>query len=171
MTPPLIPLQWAFNTATFPSVFSSGDKLQPYMWSFYSNPVASMNSSVNFPIGCLTKREKQKRLCASGWLCGGGVCILSVTSTRYSNSCCWAVTSEREINLMIFSRFLEVFKKTSQQKKSNDYIGKHVFGQVPEGSNATFVTSSQEVHGEDTVNSQQEKPGVRVQRTGHNLPC
>lgn len=90
VTPPSMPLQWAFNTATSLSSsrsllrFLSGDKLQPesYMWSFYSNPVASVNSSVNFPTGCLTKREKQKnkknKEWASGWLCGGELCFLNL---------------------------------------------------------------------------------------------
>lgn len=65
MAASLMPLQWVFNIETSLSLFScflTGDKLhnKSYMWSLYSNGVASLHSSVNFPIDRLTKRGKQK---------------------------------------------------------------------------------------------------------------
>lgn len=81
-----------------------------YMWSFYSNPVASMISSVNFPIGCLTKWEKQKktlgiRLTLRGWGLLLEFHFYSVFNLL--NDChCWTVTigNQSECEITVFDQ-------------------------------------------------------------------
>lgn len=100
-------------------------KLQPksYMWSFYSNPVASMSSSVNFPIGCLTKQEKTKskkkeRVGIMLTLRGWGPCL------RLISICSMTVADKLSAEINVFDQFSErLFHfEMSEQRKTTSVI-------------------------------------------------
>lgn len=166
VTPPSMPLQWAFNTATSLSSsrsllrFLSGDKLQPesYMWSFYSNPVASVNSSVNFPTGCLTKREKQKNKKKQGvgirLTLRGRALLLELVFYLLNYCRRWTVKDQwepmtaldrlGELTHILFFGFKRLRGEKPRWKAGKVCV-----------RTSRHVTSSQEVHREDAANSQQ----------------
>lgn len=149
------------------------------MWSFYSNPVASMSSSVNFPIGCLTKWEKQKGKKKTGHQVdfAGVRSASSAWLSLLNDRCWWIVVGANRVRDKCFRSvrqadifFLFVNVRVEINVVSNDWeIRKWELRTAV--SDAASLTSSQEACRKDAVNSQQEKAGVWVQRTGHNPPC
>lgn len=152
-------------------------KLQPksYMWSFYSNPVASMSSSVNFPIGCLTKREKTKpkKKRDSGHRVDF-VGVRSAPSTKLDplNDCHWWIVCWDKCFRSIQRAFILLWNVRTEKNNVSNYWG---IGKCVSDRSVWRLRPSplpMDAHGGEAVNSlQKKKTGVRVQRTGHNLPC